>query len=159
VPVAAREGKRLMSGILTQGLDWLEKAAKTIGTIAVLVAALSFFIPFIGPAVTVVTAWRFGVIGHAYYEIGDNRTLSKDGQFYLLRSGSGDFADLAFGDKLQAASEVRFHEADDAKSPTMFLLRQGDCVIVVRRDREKSVQAARSGGWLTVATTACGLFR
>ncbi len=54
----------------------------------------------------ILTAWRFGVIGHTYYEIGDNRSLSDDGQFYLLWPAGGDFPDLAFGDKLQAASEV-----------------------------------------------------
>ncbi len=145
----------LMSGLLT----WMvEKAPKAIGILAVWVAALSLAPP-IGTLVNVLTAWRFGVIGHVYYEIGGNRDLTKDGQFFLLRRGSGDFRDLAFGDKLQAASEVDFHESDHNDSPTIFRLRQGDCVVVVWRDRELHVEFARSGGWLLVATTACGLFR
>ena len=53
---------------------------------------------------------------------------------------------------------MRFRLEPNRTSRTVFLLQSGDCVIVLARVREEPVQAALSGGWLRVATTACGLY-
>jgi hypothetical protein len=137
----------------------LETAAKTVGIIAALLAALSFALPPLGKWVDMTTAQRFGAIGFVYYEIDKEKAPTDDGQLYLLRPGSGLFEDIAAGDKLQAASAVNFREESNNHSRPMFLLQKGDCVIVLATDRKIAVEHALSGGWLKVATTACGLFR
>jgi len=81
----------------------LETAAKTVGIIAALLAALSFALPPLGKWVDMTTAQRFGAIGFVYYEIDKEKAPTDDGQLYLLRPGSGLFEDIAAGDKLQAA--------------------------------------------------------
>lgn len=45
------------------------------------------------------------------------------------------------------------------KNPKIFVLRRGECVVVLEPLVEKRPTYASSGGWLKVATTACGLFR
>jgi hypothetical protein len=137
----------------------LETAAKTVGVIAALLAALSFVLPPFGNWVDMATARRFGAVGYVYYEIDRDKTPTADGQLFLLRTGSGLFDDIGAGDKLQAASKVNFRDQSNNHSRPIFLLKEGDCVIVLATDRKIAIEHALSGGWLKVATTACGLFR
>ena len=137
-----------------------EQTAQTAALVAALLAIAGFLIPPLGTLVNLITAWRFGATGYVYYEIGPNRTTTADSRWYLPRAGSGTYADLAVGDKLQEEDDqfLREHPAKDA-SPFIFVLRKADCVIVLHKDHEVTVQKAVSGGWLKVATSACGLFR
>jgi hypothetical protein len=137
----------------------LETAAKVVGVVVALLAALSFVLPPFGKWIDMTTARRFGALGYVYYEIDKDKAPTNDGQLFLLRQGSGLFEDIVAGDKLQAASPVNFREQPDNHSRPIFLLGKGDCVIVLTPDHRIDVQHALSGGWLNVATTACGLFR
>lgn len=91
---------------------------------------------------------------------------TKFGQLYLLKSGSwisGRFEDVREGDRLQAASPKEFRDKDSVDDGRrIFLLEKGQCVTVLRIARkieaEKLTESA-SGGWLYVATSACGLFQ
>ena len=144
---------------VTASLHTFELAAKSVGIVGACRALLGFLVPPIGNVVNLVTAWRFGAVGYVYYEVGPNRTLTDDGRFYLLRAGDGRYQDISIGDRLQAVDEVHFRVWPTGNSPTIFLLGFRDCVIVLGRDHEVSVTPPHSGGWLKVATTACGLFK
>ena len=148
-----------MWGWVASSYGILETIAKMVGVVAALLAVLSFALPRFGNWVDIATARRFGAIGYVYYEIDKDTVPTNDGQLFLLRPGSGLFEDIAAGDKLQAASAVNFRERSNNHSRPMFLLGKGDCVIVLATDRKIPVEHALSGGWLKVATTACGLFR
>lgn len=138
----------------------IETVARAIAAAVALIAAAGFLVPSIGTLVNLVTSRRFGATGYVYHEIGENRHLTDDGRWYLPRAGAGTYADLSVGDKLQAVDEVRLREkASGDPTAEIFELRKGDCVIVLSKDHEVRVQKALSGGWLKVATTACGLFR
>jgi hypothetical protein len=151
--------------IMTKAIDGIERAAKLIAALIALIAAAAFFIPPIGTAVAMLTAWRFGVVGYAYYEIGQQRELTSDGNFHLLKGGSGLFETIAIGDKLQVRSggtvNIRDMPIGDPQSKTLILfkVREGDCVIVFGKGSKVETRNAVSGGWLRVGTTACGLFR
>lgn len=145
---------------MTRWFGVLESAAKLIGTLTILITALSFVWPSLGTTVSIATAWRFGALGHVYYEIGADQAPTADGRLFLLRPGDASFAALAAGDKLQAIDEINFREYARRDSRAIFRLRSGDCIVVLEKAEEKkNLQNALSGGWLKVATTACGLFR
>jgi hypothetical protein len=145
---------------MARWLGVFESAAKLVGTLTVLLAALSFVWPWLGTVVNIATAWRFGALGHVYYEIGTNQAPTADGRLFLLRPGDASFAALAAGDKLQAIDDVNFREHGRRDSRAIFRLRSGDCILVLEKvEEQKNLQNAQSGGWLKVATTACGLFR
>lgn len=145
----------------------METATKVIGVVIATVAIVSFLIPPLGTFVNVVTAWRFGAVGHVYYEVASpenspdgNHLTPDDGRLWLLSASDGDFyEDVRIGDRVQAADEVRFHVEPTKTSRVIFNLSRGDCAIVVGKARAVPVENAASGGWLRVATTACGLFR
>lgn len=87
-----------------------------------------------------------------------------DGGLFLLRDGYREYSDLRPGDVLQAGTAKNFRSLDgDAasldKNPKIFVLRRGECVVVLERLVASTPTYASSGGWLKVATTACGLFR
>jgi hypothetical protein len=63
------------------------------------------------------------------------------------------------GDKLQAEDDQFLREQASKDGPLIFVLRKADCVIVLHKDHEVPVTKAVSGGWLRVATSACGLFK
>ena len=155
----ARGETENMRGWVSRFFGAFDTAAKVVGVIVVLLAALSFVLPPFGKWVDLTTARRFGALGFVYYEIDKDKAPTNDGQLFLLRHGSGLFEEIVSGDKLQAASAVNFREQSDNHSRPIFLLGKGDCVIVLARDRQIKVEHALSGGWLKVATTACGLFR
>ena len=143
----------------------LETATKAIGVAIAAIAILSFVIPPLGTLVNVITAWRFGAVGYARYEVAPKESsrggnyLTPRGQFWLLSSDPGDdYQDLRIGDRLQAASPINFREDKDSDARIIFVLDKGDCVIVLGADDPVESEGARSGGWLKVATTACGLF-
>lgn len=148
-----------MRGWVSGFFGAFETAAKVVGVIVALLAALSFVVPPFGKWVDITTARRFGATGYVYYEINDKKAPTDDGQLYLLRSGNGLYEDIKVGDKLQAGSKVNFREGPSKLTRPIFIPKEGDCVIVLALDHEEQVKHALSGGWLKVATTACGLFR
>lgn len=133
----------------------------------------------LGPYVKAVTAWRFGVIGVVKYELGTPvngdakpRTQTKSGRFFLLRSGDREFVDLRFGDVLQVIDDQVLREdngcglkkeTDCKKSPRIFLLRKGQCVVVLSKQnadsgKDDGLHVNKQGGWVRVSTASCGLF-
>lgn len=138
---------------------WIERISKGSAAIVALIVLIGFVIPPIGRVANMVSAWRFGAVGYAYYEIGRDRALSMDGRFYLPRAGSATYEDLSVGDLLQAADEVVLREAATKTSAALFQINARDCVIILAKDHPTPVTTAMSGGWLRVATTACGLFK
>jgi hypothetical protein len=153
------------AGAWKRAFDGVEAVTKTIGVVVAVVAILSFLLPPVGTWINVLTAWRFGAVGYVYYEVGkpaeatDGDRLTADGQLWLLAAGGDTYEDLSLGDRLQAASPVRFRTEPTKASRVVFLLNPSDCAIVIGKVGPHPVEVAESGGWLRVATTACGLFR
>mgnify|MGYP000241371680 CR=1 FL=1 len=159
------EGKTKKPGRWKRWFERLEKATKAVGVAIAAVAILSFVIPPLGTLVNVITAWRFGAVGYVYYEVAKkegvedgNYLINKYQQLRLLASGGDSYEDISMGDRLQAASEVNFREEGTGSGRIIFVLSPRDCVVVLRANDPYPVTEARSGGWLKVATTACGLF-
>jgi hypothetical protein len=136
-----------------------ERISRASASALAIIVLVGFLVPPLGRLFNVVTAYRFGAVGYVYYEIGQDRTLTTDGRFYLPRAGPATFDDLTMGDILQATDEQRLREGPSKQSPEIFELGARDCVIVLKKDHPINVQKAVSGGWLKVATSACGLFR
>lgn len=101
------------------------------------------------------------------------RQATGAGQLHLLRSGDREFDQLRYGDVLMAAGTniLRQNNGCSTRSPTdcttaspeLFKLRQGQCVIVLSRHNhdsgeDDSLYVNKIGGWIRVATTACGVF-
>ena len=151
------------AGPWKRAFDGVETATKAVGVAVAVVAILSFLLPPVGT--WILTAWRFGAVGYVYYEVGkpeeptDGDRLTEDGQLWLLAAGGDTYEDLSLGDRLQAASAVRFRTEPTKASRVVFLLNRSDCAIVIGKVGAHPVEKAESGGWLRVATTACGLFR
>ncbi|TPK63573.1 hypothetical protein FJ546_12610 [Mesorhizobium sp. B2-4-19] len=147
-------------GSIWSALQFLTKLAATL--IAAL-ALIGFFVPPLGKLVSVVSAWRFGASGYVYYGVGANGAPSGGGQLFVLRPGPVNFGDINWGERLQAVSSHQFRETPSLTSRAMFELNKGDCVVVLGKDNEIKDSArlgeAASGGWLYVATIACGLFK
>jgi len=146
-----------ISAAISKAIERIAKlAAATLGVVAL----ASFVFPPLGNLIETLTAWRFGAVGYVYYEIDAKQEPTKeDGNLYLLASGNRDFSDLHFGSKLQAAMGSKYFRTQPTESaPTMFLLKEGDCVIVLSKSEPTKVVNARSGGWAYVATSGCGLF-
>lgn len=168
------EASKVMNS-LGDGLDGLDKWVKRFAAVAAVVLALSVIVPPFGKFLNLVSASRFGANGIIKYELGtddkNNRVPTSQGQLRLLRNGPREFANIRRGDIVQAMSEIRFHESNDcvrtqkcAAAPIVFDLQKGDCAIVLGKayvDDGKDTESAkgRKGGWLHVATTACGLFK
>lgn len=87
-----------------------------------------------------------------------------DGGLFLLRNGDRNYADLSWGDVLQAGTDKNFRSLDGSKkdvpkNPKIFVLRHGECVVFLGDILVTQPKHGGSGGWIKVATTACGLFR
>lgn len=101
------------------------------------------------------------------------RNPTKVGNLFLLRDGPREFKNLRFGDILQADGPQRFRENNGCSSrkptdctttsPEMFQLQTGECVVVLGKHeadsgKDDNDHINKSGGWVHVATAACGLF-
>jgi hypothetical protein len=106
-----------------------------------------------------------GVIGWAYYEVGKDGQLTKDGQLELLPPGSPlpNFIkikkDMVF--RAKSAVHLRSESPDsdaDLLKPAVATLQAGQCVVTLSNadpDEGVVVKTARSGGWLIVQTRQC----
>lgn len=161
-------------------LDGLEKIAKPVAASLALIAVVAFFIPPVGTAVRLITAWRFGAVGALYYEVDANgnpecETNKKRGcsDLALLREGDRTFDRVGLGDTVQAGSKVNFREKklpanrEYSSNQIIFRLKEGDCAIVFSRLKDVKFHLKKKrddgmpivlGGWLKVGTTSCGLF-
>jgi hypothetical protein len=143
-------------------VEFLELCTKVLGGLLALFVLQSYLFPrFIWRHVEAWTAERNGLVGYVYYEVKENRGLTNDGQLFLLSdSKQGLYQDIRKGDRLIANSEVNFHMRPSLKDPLMYILKGGECVIVLEDPSNPvNVKNALSGGYLKVATTACGLFK
>ncbi|MFK7868755.1 MAG: hypothetical protein AB8B58_05905 [Roseobacter sp.] len=149
-----------------------------LGGAIIVFAALVAAIPIIDGYLKAATGIMYGVKGAVYYEVGadgdamfastyenDAGKIVKrvDGGLYLLRNGDRNFSDVRTGDVLQAGTDKRFKSRDGdpqttSSNPDIFILRPGECVVVLSRRFEVNPEQAYSAGWLNVATTSCGLF-
>jgi hypothetical protein len=159
------KARRILSIIKIIGartVVFLELCSKVLGGLLALFVLQSYLFPrFIWRHVEAWTAERNGLVGYVYYEVKENRGLTAAGQLFLLSdSKQGLYRDIHKGDRLIANSEVNFHMGPFSTDASMYLLKGGECVIVLEEPKNKiSVEKALSGGYLKVATTACGLFK
>ncbi len=141
--------------------DKLEALSKITGIIAAVIAICAVLLPSsLWKPIESVIASIYGTNGWVYYEVGENRTITDDGNFYLLKeTETGFYDEIQIGDKLRVSGDVNFRNGPTSDSPRSFVLINGDCVIVTETPSKKvNVQQAESGGWLRVATSPCGLF-
>lgn len=139
--------------------EWVAGAAKMIASFLAILTALAFAVPWVEVQLQIVTAERFGASGYVYYEANAAGEPTKDGNLYLIKAGAAQFDDVNVGDKLQVMTSKYFRDEPTKKGRSRFHLQRGDCMIVVERVKAVPVIHASSGGWLRVATAACGLFR
>ena len=142
-------------------LDKLEVVSKVTGIIVAIFAILAVLLPaFLWKPIEATIASIYGTSGWVYYEVGENRKITSDGNFYLLKeSETGFYSEIEVGDKLRVSGDVNFRNEPTNSAPRSFVLINGDCVIVTNEPAHKvEVQEAKSGGWLNVATSPCGLF-
>lgn len=142
-------------------VDKLEVLSKITGIVAAVVAICAVLLPAqLWKPIESVIASIYGTNGWVYYEVGKNRTITNDGNFYLLKeTETGFYDEIQIGDKLRVSGDVNFRNSPSSDSPRTFVLINGDCVIVTETPSKKvDVQHAESGGWLKVATSPCGLF-
>lgn len=145
---------------LRAALDTVVEAAKILASLTAVLTALAFAVPWVEVQIQLLTAARFGASGYVYYGLDTKKGLpTTAGSLALLKPGSGLFSEITVGDKLQASSSKHFRDEATTKSRARFALQQGDCVIVLSIDNEAQTEEGISGGWLRVATVACGLFR
>jgi hypothetical protein len=134
------------------------------------VLAILISFPFVDGAVKAATGSIYGVKGAVYYEVGSNGEAmfatgnQVDGGLFLLRNGARNYDDLSWGDVLQAGTDKNFRSLDGPvgtipRNPKIFVLRPGECVVVLSKLLETQPKHAASGGWIKVATTSCGLFK
>lgn len=137
----------------------LERLAKLVAAVLGVVALISFIFPPFGNLIETLTAWRFGAVGYVYYEIDNDLAPTTDGNLYLLADGGREFTDLRFGNKLQATMGRKYFRTEPKLlAPIIFMLKEGDCVLVLATEKPTPVTTAKSGGWAKVATSGCGLF-
>ncbi|WP_155730436.1 hypothetical protein [Pseudoalteromonas luteoviolacea] len=142
-------------------IDKLEIISKTTGIVASIFALCALFLPSsIWKVAESQIAQIYGANGWVYYEVGEEREITKDGNFYLLKeSPTGYYNEIEVGDKLRVVGNANFRSGKGSNEPKTFVLVDGDCVIITSKPREEySVKNAKSGGWLKVATSPCGLF-
>lgn len=157
-------------------LKWIEIPAKLIGGLLIILSALVLLVPWLDSAVSGIVAKRLGARGFVYYEIdhdnqpssftnyaepGDDERWGDGGLFLLTREPEPLYSTIKVYDKLQAATATFFRVGASTDDRKMFVLNPGDCVIVLEtvEDKTDKLVDAKSGGWLEVATVACGLFR
>jgi len=146
---------------LKQLLEILEVPVKIVSSIVAILAIGAFISPkSIWSPIEALISQKFGISGWVYYEVGDHRSITEDGQLYLLKASSeGLYNEIQLGDKLRANSAVNFRQDKGLISNIVFLLNSNDCVIVISRPEDPvTPKQAKSGGWLQVSTTPCGLF-
>ncbi len=142
-------------------LDKLEILPKIVGVFAAILAICAVLMPsFLWKPFEAMVASVYGVSGYVYYEVGVNRKITSDGNFYLLKvTKTGYYDEIAVGDKLRVAGDVNFRSGPGREFSRSFVLFNGDCVVVTSTPKkEVKVEKAKSGGWLNVATSPCGLF-
>lgn len=150
-----------VSSVFSVLVEKLEGITKATGIIAALVAISAVLLPpALWKPIESVIASVYGTNGWVYYEVGENRTITDDGNFYLLKeTETGFYEEIKIVDKLRVSGDVNFRNGPNLESPRSFVLINGDCVIVTSRpNNEVEVKSAKSGGWLEVATSPCGLF-
>ncbi len=162
------------------GYKGAEMMARGIATFTALVAALAFLWPWLGGQLNLLTAQRFGVEGHVFYEVAPDPSkvpcdenaekhdcasnknaysITESGDFYAPQSLNKSFEGIQRGAILQAASDAYLHALGRTGSTVTYKLRGGDCVLVLDRGNAAPADPRYSGGWLHVVTAACGLFR
>ena len=176
-----QSNKTFSVDVMKKRFDQLVEKSDSIGKLAgalVVFAAIMAAIPLVDGYLKAATGVVYGVNGAVYYEIGPDgdamfastyqndageKKKRVDGGLYLLRNGERNFTDLRIGDVLQAGTDKRFKSRDGEphttkNNPDIFILRPGECVVVLSKRHEVKPEQAKSGGWLNVATTSCGLF-
>ena len=134
---------------------------RTTGVLAALAAIAAVVLPTaVWKPIEARIATLYGTTGWVYYEVGENRTITNDGNFYLLKeTPTGYYEEIDVGDKLRVSGDVNFRSEQGKNAPRSFVLIKGDCVIVIDTPADPvDVRQAKSGGWLNVATSPCGLF-
>lgn len=181
-PIESRTkgGPNRTLGKVNSTLDRADVWIKRLGTLSAFIILLATIYPPLGNLINRITAERYGVHGIIKYELGNDsqgrRRPTENGQLYLIRGGPREFSDIRPGDIVQAISDINFRDdrtgcgASETcgSAPIIFDLRKGDCAIVIERSYsddaptnlpDASGLKSRLGGWLRVATAACGLFR
>ena len=134
--------------------------APKITNFLVIFAVINFLVPPLSTITEHFVAWRFGVQGWVYYEVGINRSSTEHSSFFLLREGKANYKEVGPFDKLQANTTVFFRSEPSKEGEVIFTLDKGSCVTIISfPNHPVEVKKAQSGGWLNVSTINCALFR
>ncbi len=148
-------------GKLTRLIDLADSFVKLAGAAAVTVA-IGHAIPGVASYIKLGYGYLYGISGAVYYETGPDDALTEDGHLFLIKHGPRRYDNIQRGDILQANDAVRFRNLrEDGEGydigPEIFLMSQGQCVVVRHRlDAASITGPPGSGGWLHVSTSACG---
>lgn len=142
-------------------LNWIDTILKISAFFALLVATAAFLLPnSLWKPIDASIASMYGKKGWVYYEVGENRKTTNDGNLLLLKvSEKAVYSDIALGDKLRALRSVNFRKNPTSSALKIFPLLKGDCITVINGPKNKiETKQALSGGWLNVATSPCDFF-
>jgi hypothetical protein len=142
-------------------IDKLEILSRVTGVVVALIAIFALFLPAsMWQLAEAKIAQLYGANGWVYYEVGEARKLTEHGNLHLLKvTETAYYEEISVGDKLRVSGDVSFRSANGTDKPKTFVLINGDCVIVTSQPNNKiEVKKAKSGGWLQVSTSPCGLF-
>ena len=91
-------------------VERLELVSKVTGIISALIAISALALPAsIWRPIESLIASIYGSNGWVYYEVGENRTITSDGNFYLLEeTETGHYDEIRVGDKLRVSGDVNF---------------------------------------------------
>lgn len=156
----------------------LDLPGQIAGIFVVLVGALTLFNPFgAGRMIATETARHAGMTGYVYYGTSVTGPAKGMQTFYLVRTGARDFKSLRYGDILQAIRDTNFRAGPSTEHAIMFAVKKEQCVVVLGTPTNVTVIAPNGqwrridstkmaprkdetiqGGFIEVATTACGMF-
>ena len=145
--------------VLERFKTYIETAEVFIKAVVIVLFALTllaFILPPVERWAKIALSWRFGSVGYVYYvtdKAGDPRDL------YKVTPGATTYEKMSYGDILQARHSVNFRAEGTIASRPLFAVRKEACLIVISSpDKPIPPNGDYVGGWLKVATTACGLF-
>ncbi|TGD76073.1 hypothetical protein E4634_00545 [Mangrovimicrobium sediminis] len=146
-------------------IETFDAFAKVGAGIVVLFGCLTLFFPkSVLPLFEAYIASNRGLQGFVYYEISSDNEKTSDAQLLLLGRDSSELGELAtvdtirYGDKLIVHSRQWMRALPNKDATKLYTLERGECVIVIGESTILKTQEAISGGWLSVATSNCGIF-
>ena len=109
---------------------------------------------------------RSGTSAFVFYEVDDDgeppyrkHPDRLSGDLYSLTQPGAQFHQLVYGDKLQAGlGRTNLRNGPSPNYGVVGILRDGDCLSVVKLMQPVSTKHGGSAGWLKVVTAECSVF-